>query len=69
MELKGAGVAPNITTPFSDRIDRNFSIGLASTCALINSLTLDVKADSEMEYFAETSSDKTLTLKSKVEGI
>lgn len=69
IELNWAGFTLNKTTPFSDRLDRNFAIGLAPTYELMTTLALDLNADTEMEYFAETSSDKSLILKSKVDDV
>jgi hypothetical protein len=69
IELNWAGFVVNNTAPFSDRLDRSFAIGLALSHKLLSSEKPDLNTDSEIEYISETSSDKTLSLKSNSNDI
>ena len=69
IEQNWAGFTKTTTAPFPDRLDRNFAIGLVPTYELLTTPALDLEPKTDLEHFAETSSDKTLILNSKVHDV
>ena len=67
LELRWSGVILQGAPFFSDRLDRLFSIGLNSAHDLQNSL--HPKSIKDVEYLAESSSDKALSCKFEKQGV